>query len=232
MSGFLKAITAAVGEGDLKKAEEIKGKLETAERRLEMDYIEKDVKDLLSETQEGVERIKKIVQGLKSFSRADSGEKVSANIHDVIDGVLNIVWNEIKYRAELIKEYGEVPLISGNPQQLGQVFVNLLVNAAQAIDEHGKITIRTFVEKNEVVVAISDTGCGIPEDIQTKIFDPFFTTKDPGKGTGLGLSISYDIVKKHGGRIEVSSRVGQGTTFTLYFPASGLGNGLQERKAL
>jgi len=152
MSGFLKAITAAVGEGDLRKAVEIKEKLEAAERRLEMDYIEKDVKNLLSETQEGVERIKKIVQGLKSFSRADSGEKVSASIHDVIDGVLNIVWNEIKYRAELVKEYGEVPLISGNPQQLGQVFVNLLVNAAQAIDEHGKITIRTFVEKNEVVV--------------------------------------------------------------------------------
>ncbi len=232
MTGFLKAMSTAVDEGDLKKAVEIKDLLSSAKRRLEMDYIEKDVQNLLSETQEGVERIKKIVQGLKSFSRADTGEKVSVNIQDVIEGVLNIVWNEIKYRAVLVKEYGEVPLILGNPQQLGQVFVNLLVNAAQAIDEHGKITIRTFVEKNEVAVEISDTGCGIPEDIQTKIFDPFFTTKEPGKGTGLGLSISYDIVKKHGGRIEVRSREGEGTTFILYFPASGLETVAQERKVI
>jgi signal transduction histidine kinase len=131
---------------------------------------------------------------------------------------LNVVWNELKYKTTVEKDYGELPLIEGYQQQLTQVFVNILVNAAQAIEKQGDIKIKTYNSNGSNVVIISDTGSGISEDKIPKIFEPFFTTKEVGKGTGLGMSIAYDIVLKHKGKIDVESEVGTGTTFTIELP--------------
>jgi two-component system NtrC family sensor kinase len=128
------------------------------------------------------------------------------------------VWNELKYKATVNKEYGEIPLTKCYPQQLNQVFMNLLVNAAHAIEKQGVITIRTLKEGSFILISITDTGCGMDDAIVNRIFEPFFTTKEVGKGTGLGLSITYDIVKKHGGDITVQSEPGEGTTFTVRIP--------------
>ncbi|MBV8465337.1 MAG: PAS domain-containing sensor histidine kinase, partial [Burkholderiales bacterium] len=128
------------------------------------------------------------------------------------------VHNELKYKAEVIKEYGELPMVECILRQLNQVFMNMLVNAGHAIEGYGKIWIRTRVAETEVCVEIEDTGRGIQPDHLSRIFDPFFTTKDVGKGTGLGLSLSYGIVQKHGGHIEVASEPGRGTRFTIYLP--------------
>ncbi len=141
-----------------------------------------------------------------------------ADINGVIQSTLNMAWNEIKYKATLEKEFGEIPEIPCYAQKLSQVFMNLLVNAAQAIERQGVIRIRTWREKEAVLVAISDTGCGMPPEVQKRIFEPFFTTKPVGQGTGLGMSISFEIIKKHRGEIRVESTPGEGTTFTIRLP--------------
>ncbi len=186
-----------------------------------MDYLKEDIPALLKESRDGIVRVKQIVADLKDFSRVDSTQEWEwADIRTGLNSTLNIVSNEIKYRADVVKEYGELPRIKCLPPQLNQVFMNLLVNAAQATPEgkHGTITIRCGAEADGVWVEISDTGAGIPEKILKQIFDPFFTTKPIGKGTGLGLSLSYGIVQKHGGTIKVASEVGVGTTFRISLP--------------
>lgn len=145
------------------------------------------------------------------------------HIDVVIESILSIVWNEIKYKADLKKIYGDAPPLKVDSQKLGQVFINILVNAAQAIREKGGIEIRTYVEDGRVCAAISDTGSGIPPENIKKIFDPFFTTKPTGQGTGLGLSVSHEIVKSHGGRILVQSEVNKGTTFIVQLPVPDTG---------
>jgi signal transduction histidine kinase len=160
------------------------------------------------------------VQDLKDFSRVDARQEWEwANLHKGIDSTLNIVNNEIKYKADVIKDYANLPDIECLPSELNQVFMNLLVNAAHAIEsERGTITIRTGVTDGHVTVEIADTGTGIAVENLQRIFDPFFTTKPVGKGTGLGLSLAYGIVKKHHGQIEVESQLGRGTTFRLSLP--------------
>lgn len=155
---------------------------------------------------------------LKNFSRVDHQEQQAANLNTCLEETLRIVWNELKYKATVIKEYGELPKTVCYPQQLNQVFVNLLVNASQALIDKGEIRIRTWIAESSIFIAISDNGPGIPEEIRHRLFEPFFTTKEVGKGTGLGLSISYDIVKKHGGEITIDSEEGRGTTFTVQIP--------------
>ena len=193
-------------------------KLEEAKKRLKIDYIIEDIKDLINESLEGAERVKKIVQDLKTFSRVDEAEYKMADINECIESTLNIVWNELKYKATVTKEYGDIPLTKCYPQQLSQVFMNLLVNAAHAIEKQGEIKIKTWADDGWIYITVSDTGCGIPKENLSKIFEPFFTTKEVGKGTGLGLSIAYDIIKKHNGEISVDSEVGKGTTFTIKIP--------------
>jgi two-component system NtrC family sensor kinase len=144
------------------------------------------------------------------------------DLNESLETTINIAWNEIKYVATLKREFGPIPQIKCHPQQLNQVFLNLLVNAAHALGEQqGIITIHTWSEDDNVYVSVTDTGCGIPDEIQQRIFEPFFTTKEVGKGTGLGLSISYDIIRKHAGEITVTSQVGVGTTFTVRLPING-----------
>ncbi|MCX5848810.1 MAG: ATP-binding protein [Deltaproteobacteria bacterium] len=129
-----------------------------------------------------------------------------------------MVWNELKYKSTLKKDYGSLPLIKCYPQQINQVFINLLINAVNSIKEQGIITIKTWHKDNFVWMNVSDTGVGIPRKNLVKIFEPFFTTKDAGKGTGLGLSITYEIIQRHKGEITVKSEVGKGTTFTVKIP--------------
>jgi len=197
-----------------------KERIEAAKTRADLGYLKTDIVDLLAETGDGIARVRRIVQDLKDFSHSDQGEWVLADLHRGLESTLNVVNNEIKYKARVIKEYGDLPVLRCLPSQLNQVFMNLLVNAAHAIEGQGTITIRTSTHGEEAWVEIADTGSGIPSPLLTRIFDPFFTTKAVGKGTGLGLSISYGIVQKHGGRIEVESEPGQGTTFRICLPIS------------
>ncbi|TYO99655.1 PAS domain S-box-containing protein [Geothermobacter ehrlichii] len=192
-----------------------------AAKRLKIDYLFEDIPDLLQESIDGADRVRTIVQNLKSFSRVDQAQYVEADINECLESTINIVWNELKYKTTLHRDYGDLPRIRCYPQQLNQVFMNMLVNAAQAIESKGDIWVRTMVENDHIVVQIQDNGSGIPEEIRERIFEPFFTTKEVGKGTGLGMSISWDIIGKHGGRIEVESQVGVGTTFFIYLPVSG-----------
>ena len=142
------------------------------------------------------------------------------DLHAGLESTLNVVANEIKYKAEIVRDYGSLPRVECLASQLNQVFMNLLVNAAQAIPQKGRITLKSGCADDLVWVSVSDTGSGIPPEIMARIFDPFFTTKPVGKGTGLGLSVSYGIIEKHGGRIEVASQPGEGTTFTVWLPVS------------
>lgn len=188
-------------------------------QELDFGYLRDDICSLLQESKDGLDRVKKIVQDLKDFSRVDSTQEwQTANLHKCLDSTLNVVQNEIKYKAEVVKNYGQLPEIECMPSQLNQVFMNLLVNAAHAIAEFGKITIASGCEKDWAWISVTDTGSGIAPEHMKRIFDPFFTTKPVGKGTGLGLSVSYSIVAKHGGRIEVESAQGQGTTFRVCLP--------------
>lgn len=208
-----------VADGDIEKAQVTITELKKFEEEINLDYIMNDVNTLLEHSDRGLERIKKIVMDLRTFAREDKAEAMElVKIEEVIDSILSIVQNEIKYKAELSKEYGDTPLIKCSPQRLGQVFINLLVNASQAMEDRGKISIKTYRENGSVCIDVADTGKGISEEHLKKVFDPFFTTKPVGQGTGLGLSVSYEIIKKHGGEMKVQSRIGEGTTFTVMLP--------------
>ena len=203
-------------EGEL--TAETRNVLVELKRQIDIVYLREDVDNLLTESMEGMQRVKRIVQDLKDFSHVDESEMQLANLEQGLDSTLNVVWNELKYKADVVKEYGGIPKILCMPAQLNQVFMNLLTNAAQAIETHGSITIRTGQEGNNVWAEVEDTGKGIKPEHLKRIFDPFFTTKPVGSGTGLGLSLSYGIVQQHGGRIEVKSEVGKGSVFRVVLP--------------
>ena len=184
----------------------------------DLDYVREDMPALLAESLDGLQRVKSIVQGLKEFSHVDEAQVQRANLETYLETTVKIVWNELKYKVELVREYGSIPEVDCMPAQLSQVFMNLLVNAGQAIKEHGRITLRTGHDTRNVWVEVEDTGSGIRPEHLSRIFDPFFTTKPVGQGTGLGLSISYGIVRKHGGQIEARSALGSGTCFRVTLP--------------
>jgi len=192
--------------------------VQEAKKKLKLDFIFEDTNDLLQESLAGVKRVTEIVQNLKSFSHVDEEKILQTDINECIENTLKILSNELKYKATVHKDYGNIPPTFCNAQGLNQVFMNILVNAGHAIETKGDITIQTSEEDGKIKVVITDTGSGIPEDTLEHIFEPFFTTKEIGKGTGLGLSICYDIVKKHEGMITVDSKVGKGTTFIISMP--------------
>jgi len=198
----------------------VAARLAALRERVELDYLMQDIPLLMAESKEGLSRVRKIVQDLKDFSRVDTHQDwVWASLHQGIDSTLNIVANEIKYRADVKREYGDLPDIECLPSELNQVFLNLLVNAAQAIGpERGLIVVRSGTAGDKVWVEIEDNGSGIAPEHQARVFDPFFTTKPVGRGTGLGLSLAYGIVHKHQGRIDVRSEPGRGTCFRVTLP--------------
>ncbi len=187
-------------------------------KELKIDFLCEDIHDMVNESIEGTSRIKRIVQDLRNFSRDNTKECSVTNINDCIDSTLNVMWHELKYKTKIEKHLGEIPLTKCYPHQLNQVFMNILSNAIQSIEDTGIINIKTWADDTNIYIKISDNGCGIDKSIIGKIFDPFFSTKDVGKGIGLGLSISYDIISKHDGEISVQSKVGQGTTFAIKIP--------------
>ncbi len=216
--GIYDDLILAIEQGDLKKSREVVGEIKSFSQYIDLKYMTDDLHKLFQQTQKGVERIQKVVTDLRTFAREDAGILNLIKIEEVLDSLLSIVYNELGAKVDLKKDYADTPLIKGSPQRLGQVFMNVLLNAAQAMDGKGTIEIKTYVKDKNVCVDIKDTGKGIKPEHLKKIFDPFFTTKPVGQGTGLGLSVSYEIIKKHGGQIRVRSQEGEGSTFTVSLP--------------
>jgi signal transduction histidine kinase len=217
--GLMSQLASQEQQGSLSEpirttAEEIK----RFEQDIDVNFLMEDITDLIGDCREGIDRIKKIVIDLKDFAHPGEDKVQVTDINNGIESTLNVVNNEIKYKATVHKDFGDIPTVKGIPQQLNQVFMNILVNAAQAIDKKGDIYIGTRSVAQGVEVSIRDNGSGISQDNITKIFDPFFTTKDVGKGTGLGMNIVYNIIQKHNGNIHVDSELGKGTTFTITLP--------------
>ena len=190
-------------------------------QEIDFDYLRNDLRDLLRESQDGVQRVRKIVADLKDFSRVDQAEWQQADLIEGLESTINVAWHEIKYKAEIVRELAPLPLVRCVPAQINQVLMNLLVNAAQSIRERGTITLRSGSEEPWAWVEVEDTGSGMSEETRRRMFDPFFTTKPVGKGTGLGMSIAWDIINKHGGSFDVDSTLGKGTRIRLWLPIGG-----------
>jgi len=193
-------------------------------QQVELDYLKEDLPQLLDESADGLARVKKIVQDLKDFSRVDQADWQQADLNAGLESTLNVVRNEVKYKCEVVKQLQPLPLVTCLAGQLNQVFMNLIVNASQAIAEHGTITLSSGTAgpaAGWVWVQVDDSGCGMSEEVCRRIFEPFFTTKDVGKGTGLGLSLSFSIMQRHGGLIQVRSRLGVGSQFRMWVPVGG-----------
>ena len=199
--------------------QDIKDKIEALRKDIDLDFLRADIKDLIKSCMEGTQRTKNIILDLKNFSRMEEMVLTQFDIPKEIDTTLNILNNKYKNRITVIKNYSpDVPKIEAYGGQLNQVFMNILDNAQDAIKGEGTLTINTYKVHDKVKIEFIDTGEGIPEENLKKVFDPFFTTKPVGKGTGLGMSISYRVINDHKGTIEVESKVGQGTKFTITLP--------------
>jgi C4-dicarboxylate-specific signal transduction histidine kinase len=185
---------------------------------MNINHLKEDIPILISDTLEGLNRVKKIVSNLKKISYKSNEQLDSCNINECINDCLKVVKAEFKYSMEVTTEFSDCPNILGQSSDLNQVFINLFINASHACETGGKLFIKTIHHKDNVVIIIKDNGSGIPKDCVGKIFDPFFTTKDIGEGTGLGLSISHGIIEKHSGTIEVETEENQGTSFIITLP--------------
>jgi PAS domain S-box-containing protein len=215
----------SIRTGNMEQITEYSQSLQSMSQELDQEFLLTDFGKALQESLEGSERIRHIVRDLRDFSHQDTGERVPSNINQCLDTTVNLVWSMMKHSVVLRKEYSDLPEVLGYPMQLKQVFMNLLVNAYQAIREKlgdsgdtGEIFLCTSHNDNEVRVIIRDSGVGIPQANLDRIFDPFFTTKEVGEGTGLGLSTTFNIIRRHGGTIHVHSQAGEGTTFEISLP--------------
>lgn len=202
--------------------EEAKGKLTELYEERDIGFLLEDMGPLIDDSLEGVNRVTDIVSGLKGFAREGEVDIEPVDINKGIQDTLKLVWNELKYHCTVHESYADLPLVSCNLGQLNQVVMNLLVNAAHAIEGKGDIYITTAVEGDWVCIKVRDTGVGIPDDVKQQLFNPFFTTKPVGKGTGLGLSISEGIIREHSGSIEVESKLGEGSQFIIRIPVIGM----------
>ena len=209
---YQSAETALVGHLDLLAA------IREAKSSADFDFLRGDIQNLIAESLEGVGRVKRIVDNLREFARVDSAGWQYAKLENGLDSALNLVWNEIKDKVEIRRQYVGLPEVECIAAQLNQVFMNLLLNAAHAIDGRGVITLRTGFDEDSVWVEVEDDGTGISAENLKRIFEPFFTTKPVGKGTGLGLSLAYGIVQRHNGRLEVRSEPGRGSVFRVTLP--------------
>lgn len=222
--GQLLALTQAYARREREPAD---AELAALKQAADLEFIAEDLPALLAESEDGLSRVRKIVQDLKDFSRVDHADWQDADLNAGLESTLNVVMNEVKYRADVRRQYGTLPPVRCLAGQLNQVFMNLIVNAAHAIpgERRGVITLATGMqaqdERDWAWIEVADDGCGMPPEVQRRIFEPFYTTKPVGQGTGLGLSMSFSIVQKHGGRIEVHSAPGEGTRFRIWVPVSG-----------
>ena len=191
---------------------------EQARQQAAPELLAEDLQQLYGDTLYGLEQIAELVVGLKDFARLDRAMSEEVDLNDCIRSALLIARNNIKDKAEVVQQLGELPRIACAPSQINQVLLNLLTNAAQAIDGMGRIQIRSWADAQGIHISLQDNGRGMPAEVMAKIFDPFFTTKPVGQGTGLGLSISYKIVQDHGGQIRVASEPGRGTRFLISLP--------------
>ena len=191
-------------------------------KKIDLDFLMGDMNDLLDESIDGVNRIRKIVADLLDFSRSHSSDYKHADINALLEKTLSMAWNELKYKTEVNRDFGELPAVYCNDGKMAQVFLNLLLNASHAIEERGSITITTRHIGDDISIMIADSGVGMPKNIISNIFDPFFTTKNVREGTGLGLHIVRSVIEAHQGTISVDSQVGQGTSFIILLPVTGL----------
>nr|BFE73486.1 hypothetical protein GCM10020092_067870 [Actinoplanes digitatis] len=209
--------------GELEWAERIR-RAQAAEVKADIDYLVDEIPAAVSQSLEGIERVASLVRAMKSFSHKGSAALTAADLNEAVRTTLTIARNEVKYVADVVLELGELPPVLCHLGDMNQVFLNLLVNAADAVKEkggRGEIRISSALEGSTAVIAFADNGTGIAEHVQPSIFDQFFTTKDVGKGTGQGLPLARAVLEKHGGSIEMSSTPGEGTVFTLRLPIDG-----------
>ncbi len=216
--GLIDAYAEAMADTDPTRHREA---LAVTRQQLDIDFITGDLPPLLKESREGIERVTRIVRDLKDFSHVERDAPMRpADLQQGLESTLNIVWNDLKYKARVEKHYGAMPLVECHRSEINQVLMNLLINAGQAIDGQGTIVLATGSGDGEAWISITDSGSGMPTEVIERIFDPFYTTKPVGHGTGLGLAICYGIITKHYGRIEVSSTLGVGSTFRVVLPVS------------
>ncbi|MCW2621263.1 MAG: Two component multi-sensor signal transduction histidine kinase, partial [Frankiales bacterium] len=197
-----------------------------AEAGIDFDYLQKEIPSAVEQTLGGIERVSTIVRAMKTFSHPGHKEQVPADLNEAVAATVTVTRHQVSDVADLNLELADLPPVRCNIADLNQVFLNLIVNAADAIEDSGQrglITVSTAVDGEDVVVRISDTGGGIPDDVRPKIFDPFFTTKDVGRGSGQGLPLARGVVQEgHGGSLTVESVLGRGTTFAVRIPINGL----------
>jgi len=211
--------TLVVAKNNEDAASEILSRIDQICQQEDLDFVLDDTQELINESIDGVNRVKDIVLNLKTFSHPGGDNRQPANLNEIIDSTLKIIWNELKYKVTIEKDYGEnLPELMCSPGQLSQVFMNLMVNAGQAIGDQGTIRLHTRLDGENLIATVSDNGSGIAPQNLKQIFQPFFTTKEAGKGTGLGLSLSFGIIEQHGGQIEAESALGEGTTFIITLP--------------
>jgi signal transduction histidine kinase len=196
-----------------------------AEAGIDFDYLQKEIPSAVEQTLEGIRRVSTIVRAMKTFSHPGHEEQVPADLNEAVAATVVVTRHQVSDVADLVLDLADLPPVRCNIAELNQVFLNLIVNAAHAIEDTGRrgvITVSTVVERGDVVIRVSDTGGGIPEDVRPKIFDPFFTTKDVGRGSGQGLPLARGVIQEgHGGSLTVESVVGQGTTFAVRIPVDG-----------
>ncbi|MEO8673761.1 MAG: ATP-binding protein [Tahibacter sp.] len=221
VANVLSVVDACEGFDHAGEEDKTRERLRRLKESIRFSDVCADIPDMLSESLEGISRVEKIVRDLTEFSRVDRKEDWERyDIHKCIESALNVAAHELKYKATIVRAYGPLPDVWCLPFQMNQVFLNLLINAAQSFEARGTIEIRTHAAGQHVFVVIADDGAGIPAEHLPRIFEPFFTTKPLGIGTGLGLSVSYGIVRKHGGELAVTSELGHGTTFTVTLPVT------------
>jgi two-component system NtrC family sensor kinase len=193
-------------------------RLQSLKRDANLDFVREDLPDLVRESTNGIDRVARIVSDLKAFTHIDRSPWQVLDLHESIDQTLSVVAHQIRHKADLVREYGDLPAVECMPAQINQALLNILLNAIQSIQSHGTVTVRTSRQAALVCVQVTDTGCGIDPSDLPKIFDPFFTTREVGAGVGLGLTSVHRIAEQHNGRVEVQSTLGEGSTFALWLP--------------
>lgn len=216
---YHESVSSVLAANDEDARQQAHDELKAYVEQADLEFLFSDCADLIDETREGIERVKSIVAGLKAFSRTDSGTMEMVDIIECLRTTLKLAHNQIKYNMEVTEAFDAVPQIKGYPGKLSQVFLNLIVNASQAMDGNGQLKISVKrLDEHVVQLKFQDNGSGMSQETMDSVFNPFFTTKPVGEGTGLGLSISHGIIEEHCGRIEVASEQGEGTCFTITLP--------------